>query len=283
MEPRATILMPAHNEETVIGRVLGRLAAETDPGEFQVIVICNGCTDRTAAEAKAAMPSAHVISIEKPGKTNALNIGHRHARAKVRIYLDADLEVAACDLRALIRSIETGHVSATCGRMKVDLTGCSLAVRDFYRAWALNPYFQHGKFGGLFAASADLAERLHPLPEVTADDEFVRRSIAAGDCTYVDSCTFTVHAPRTLRDLLKVRRRSLRGARDLDRQGMMAPTASGAQSGASMLTKLAVRPRLWRAGLVYFSISIWVRLALAFENPARIPRWERDDSSRMAA
>ena len=126
MTPRATILVPAYNEEAVIARGLGLIAAGAGPGEFQVIVICNACHDRTADVARATMPEVEVIETAEPGKTNALNLGHRVARAPVRIYLDADLDVDVEDLRALIRPIEDGCARAACGGMKVDVEGCSL-------------------------------------------------------------------------------------------------------------------------------------------------------------
>ena len=43
-----SIVIAAHNEETVIGRCLDTLLADAHPGEFDVTVVANGCSDRTA-------------------------------------------------------------------------------------------------------------------------------------------------------------------------------------------------------------------------------------------
>ncbi len=44
--PRASVVIPAHNEEHVIGRCLDRLA-QSASSELEVVVVANGCTDRT--------------------------------------------------------------------------------------------------------------------------------------------------------------------------------------------------------------------------------------------
>ncbi|MEM7742798.1 MAG: glycosyltransferase [Pseudomonadota bacterium] len=280
MNPRATILIPAFNEEALIARTLLRVSDGMEPGEFQVVVICNGCKDGTAAAAQRALPWAEVIETALPGKTNALNIGHETARAPVRVYMDADLDVDVQTLRALVAPIEAGKVSATYGHMAVDVSNSSFAVRSFYRVWALNPYLAEGKFGGLFALSAAQAELIHPLPRVTADDEFIRRNVGAGHATAVENCSFKTRAPSTLGDLLNIRRRSLRGTRELDQQGLAALETAGTMSGVSILRSLASRPHLWVSALVYYAVAIFVRAVVSLEDPDRAPRWERDDSSR---
>ena len=44
----ASIVIPAHDEEAVIGRLLDSLAGGLDGARLDVVVACNGCTDRTA-------------------------------------------------------------------------------------------------------------------------------------------------------------------------------------------------------------------------------------------
>src|SRR3954468_18969395 len=52
-EPAVSIVIPAHNEEAVIAGNLRRLLDGSKPGEFDVIVVANACTDGTAAAAAA--------------------------------------------------------------------------------------------------------------------------------------------------------------------------------------------------------------------------------------
>ena len=42
-----SVVIPAHNEETVIGRCLAALFAGAGEGELDVVVVCNGCRDGT--------------------------------------------------------------------------------------------------------------------------------------------------------------------------------------------------------------------------------------------
>jgi glycosyltransferase involved in cell wall biosynthesis len=273
-----TILIPAHDEAQVIGRTLRHLQVGMRPGEFRIVVVANGCTDGTAARAREAAPGAMVIETPRPGKAHALNLGRMAAPAgAIIICLDADLEVTAEALRALIAPLRRGEALAACGRMDVLTDLSAPLVRAFYRGWRLNPYFGRGKFGGLFALTSDGAARVFPLPPVTADDEFVRRSFTAAETAFVPGCVFTARAPRTLGSLLRVRRRSLRGARAISRMGKPSPEGA---SVFDMAARVAARPAELPSFTVFVSVMAAVRLALAVEGRGPDARWERDLTSR---
>ena len=57
-----SILIPAHQEETTIGRCLSSLLMQAEPAEFHVIVAANGCTDNTAEVART-FPGVEVIEL----------------------------------------------------------------------------------------------------------------------------------------------------------------------------------------------------------------------------
>src|SRR5438105_4681173 len=59
-----SVVVPAHDEAAVIGRCLRALTEGSDPGEVEVVVVCNGCRDDTAASARAAW--ADVVVAEVP-------------------------------------------------------------------------------------------------------------------------------------------------------------------------------------------------------------------------
>ena len=80
-----TVIIPAYNEESVIEGTLKSL-----PKDIEIIVICNGCTDKTAEIAKKY---AKVIEIEKKGVANARNQGAKVATYDKLVFLDADVQV----------------------------------------------------------------------------------------------------------------------------------------------------------------------------------------------
>ena len=136
VRPRAAILIPAYNEAAVIGRTLACLGKDMHPGEFEVIVVANGCTDSTAAQARQAMPEACVLETSTPGKCNALRLGLAHVSAPAVVFLDADLDIDAASIRRLIAPLLSGSALASHGRMIVDLAGCDTLVRAFYAIWS---------------------------------------------------------------------------------------------------------------------------------------------------
>src|SRR4051812_43587590 len=89
-----SIIIPAHNEATVVARTLESILANKFSGPLQIIVVANGCTDATAEVVKRF--AEHVELVETPvgSKTHALNLGDRVAKHDLRAYLDADIELS---------------------------------------------------------------------------------------------------------------------------------------------------------------------------------------------
>lgn len=272
--PAATVLVPAWNEAGVIGRTLAQLVPASD--RLHIVVIANACTDDTAKVARQAAPAATVLETPVPGKCAALNLGLSHAVPdRPVVVLDADLGVTATAVLALIAPLAEGRALAACGEMVVSTSRASAAVRAWTRAWALNPYFSRGKFGGLFALAPQGAARVFPLPAITADDEFIRRSFSPDEIARVPACRFVAEAPRSLAALVRVRCRVMRGNRAL-------PAARPKGEGGRMMLRAALRrPSRWPDLAVFALVSLWVRLTLALESPVPTTRWDRDEATRQ--
>ena len=81
-QPPIAILVPAHDEEAVIGHTLEKLT-QLDYPHFCVIVVNDGSTDRTSEYARAFESSGHVRVVDRPlevagnGKGAVLNTGLR--------------------------------------------------------------------------------------------------------------------------------------------------------------------------------------------------------------
>ncbi|HEY2423618.1 MAG TPA: glycosyltransferase, partial [Chthoniobacterales bacterium] len=128
-----SIIIPAHNEGAVIARTLRAITQGAEPGELDVIVVCNGCTDDTATVARRFDRSVRVIETAKASKPQALNLGDEAAHTFPRIYVDADVVLETEAIRALARRLDDGGVLAVAPTPQFALGECSWPVRLFFK------------------------------------------------------------------------------------------------------------------------------------------------------
>jgi len=214
-----SIIIPAHNESNVIGRCLRALTDGAAPGELEVIVACNGCTDDTAAAARACGEPVRGVETEQASKIAALNLGDRAARGFPRCYIDADVEVSLDAVRKVAGVIERGEALAAAPAMRVDLSGSSWLVRAYYHVWLSRPFHADGMLGGGFYAVGQQGRaRFEAFPQIIADDEFVRSLFEVHERATPADCVFTIRAPRSVFGLIKVKSRSRLGLYELRRR-----------------------------------------------------------------
>jgi len=273
---RISVVIPAHNEEAVIARTLDKLLRDAAPGEFRVIVVCNGCSDRTAQIVRARFPAAEVLELDQASKTAAINAGIHAAGARPVLLLDADIELDAGSARALAAALRGPDIEAAIGHMRVDVHGAGWMVRAFYRVWLQHPYLRNGKFAAAIALSPAGLARIGALPKVTADDTYLRRMIPPERVAVVDRVHFLVRAPRTVRALVSVRSRSYRGTRQLA-QHTPARSHTGSAEARGLVRRLCLSPSLWLCAPVYLAVTLAARV-LSHRDPGT--RWERDHTTR---
>lgn len=86
-----SVIVPAHNAQSTIGRTLAALARQEFGGRYEVIVVDDGSSDQTAQIARQA--GARVISHPAPrGPAAARNAGRAAARGELLAFTDADCE-----------------------------------------------------------------------------------------------------------------------------------------------------------------------------------------------
>lgn len=86
------VVLPAHNEERTVGRIvtaIRRSLLERHALVDELVVVDSASTDGTAAVAEAA--GARVIRVDAPGKGRALQRGVASTRAELVCFIDADL------------------------------------------------------------------------------------------------------------------------------------------------------------------------------------------------
>lgn len=124
--PALTVIVPAYNEEGYIGPTIEAfLEADYPVGKREIVVVDDGSTDATFAEARAYESGfVSVFSKGNGGKHSALNYGLEHVDTDLVVTVDADSVVAPDALKGLIRSLEANpDAGAIAGNVKVSNRG----------------------------------------------------------------------------------------------------------------------------------------------------------------
>jgi glycosyltransferase involved in cell wall biosynthesis len=277
-----SIVIAAHNEAAVLGRCLDTLLADAAPGEFDVTVVANGCTDDTAAVA-ATRAGVRVLELATAGKSAALNAGDAVAAGFPRVYLDADIDLSTAAVRALAAALEGAALAATVGR-RLDLTGRPLPVRAYFAVHGRLPVFRDGLFGrGVVALSAAGRARFERFPELVADDLFLDSLFTQAEKRHVTSFTARVATPRRTGDLVR-RLVRVRGGNAAMRAASATGEVAAPVRSAARLSWLrdVVLPRPWLAPAAVCYVAITVVAAVAARRAADGgAAWGRDESSRQ--
>ena len=125
-----------------------------EAGELEIIVVCNGCSDRTAAVARGFGAPVTVLESEAASKIQALRLGDEAAHGFPRFYVDADVVLPLDSIRQVAVVLGEERHPAAAPRLRVDLSQRSWAVRAYYEVWTRLPYHASGMIGsGVYAVS----------------------------------------------------------------------------------------------------------------------------------
>ncbi|MEU6224628.1 glycosyltransferase family 2 protein [Streptomyces sp. NPDC047042] len=279
-----SIVIPAHNEGQVIGRLLDSLLAGPAEDDTDIVVVCNGCTDDTARVAAARGPRVRVVDIPTPSKHAALRAGDDHARGFPRVYVDADVVITGADVRALTEPLDddSSDILATAPERRIPLAGCAWRVRAYYRVWQQLPAVRAGLFGrGVIAVSKAGHARIAALPPLMADDLAASLAFAAHERLVVDGASVVVHPPRTWPDLMKRRVRAAVSTAQVEQH--QAPQEASARTSTADLKALVRRdPKLVVSVVVFLAAAVAARRRSAKAIRAQdFGTWLRDESSRQ--
>lgn len=120
MVPTLSFIVPAHNEEQLLGRTLAGLhAAARAVGEsYEIIVANDASTDDTVAVAEAAGATVVHVTCRQIARTR--NAGAAAASGRLLIFVDADTHVPPETLRATLEAWRGGAIG---GGASVHLDG----------------------------------------------------------------------------------------------------------------------------------------------------------------
>ena len=276
-----SIVIAAHNEETVMGPCLDALRRATDT-DAEIIVSANGCTDRTAEIARDR--GAIVVERTEPGKPGALNAGDERATGYPRVYLDADIRVPAHGVATLERLLEEGALAAV-PRRRVETSGRPLPVRAYFAINGRLPAFRDGLFGrGMIAVSETGRRRFDRFPSLTADDLFLDSQFSTAEKAEADDVVVIVEAPRTTKALVNRLVRVRRGnaeMRSAAAAGEVTAAVRESDRWAWLRDVVVPHPYLAFAAVPYLVITVTAAVR-ARRTPPAASAWGRDDSTRVA-
>lgn len=277
-----SIVIPAHNESSVIERCLTLLTKNLGPNVAQIIVVCNGCTDDTAEKA-SKFSGVHVIDIPTASKVAALNTGDQAAQYFPVSYLDADIAIT---IEALLGTVEVmnndSSIKVAAPALSVDSSHSSRWVKSFYDVWMKLPYFSSGQMvgSGLFILSESGRKRFESFPNIISDDGYVRSLFNENERRMINQFSFKIFAPRTLHDLIKIKTRVRFGNMEVAKK---YPSMKIGQDNAPLdiLKLCASTPSMLLKSLVYIYVQFRTKqLSKKRMAAADFTTWERDESSR---
>jgi glycosyltransferase involved in cell wall biosynthesis len=219
MECRASIVIPAHNEEHRIRSLLQSLSEASLSEQYAVFVICNGCTDRTR-EVAEEFHGMRVVEIEDVGKHFALNEGDRLAGDIFpRLYCDADIRMDPSSFTRLVDQLTTDQPTAAGPTVRYGVERCSWGIKKYYQALEIpimTKWLELHLVGrGVYGASREARKRFDEFPPLFADDKFFDSQYNETEKVVVPGALATIWTPATIRALIRNETRVAKGNRQL--------------------------------------------------------------------
>ncbi|HEY7291829.1 MAG TPA: glycosyltransferase family 2 protein [Vicinamibacterales bacterium] len=180
VRPRVSIVFAAHDEAAVIAQKMANCARLDYPADrIDILVGCDGCSDGTAALARAAAPDNATVYefMERSGKPAVLNRLVPLATGEIVVFCDANTDLEADAIHALVRHFAQPGVGCVCGELRLRASGGRAdGERLYWRFETMLKFFESrlnmlvGANGALFAIRRSL---FRPLPQDGIVDDFL--------------------------------------------------------------------------------------------------------------
>ena len=252
--PSMLVLVPAHDEESIIEQCVTALVSQDYPGNCSVVVIADNCSDGTASVARDA--GAVVLcrtDPATPGKGYALNWALRCLQdggEEIVMFVDADCVASTNLCREVARAMSNPQVSVVQARYDVSnpeaSTTSALRAAGFLLKHVIQPRGRQrlglscGLFGSGMAFRRSLMQEFMWSTSVTEDIELHLRLVRGGTVVhYLETGSVTSPMPLSSAQAhdqqlrwetgnTEMRRRyALRLIREGVAAGRLAPIASG--------------------------------------------------------
>jgi cellulose synthase/poly-beta-1,6-N-acetylglucosamine synthase-like glycosyltransferase len=174
-----SVILCVHNEEARIAARIRNLQALKWPGSWELVIVCDGCTDKTAFQAGIIDPGAKIVSLPtRQGKAAAVNSGVSAATGEILVF---------CDVRQSFDHAAVLHLTApfACESVGAVSGALSIASSEGGGGKGIDAYWQLEKklrareglydsvvgcTGAIYAVRRSL---FRPIPEDTLLDDVV--------------------------------------------------------------------------------------------------------------
>ncbi|MEW6989451.1 glycosyltransferase family 2 protein [Colwelliaceae bacterium 6441] len=280
-----SIIIPAYNEETLIAKTLTLLLDDNNLNAIELIVICNACNDNTYAETLSFIEKNSVLlqqrnidfsvfEADKASKTNALNIGINNSQGTIKILMDADIQISGKDLNTLVAELQDNQLKAISPKIKFSFDKSNFLVRQYFQVASLSSYNLNNRLSNVIALSPQGVNKITPLPEVIADDEYIRRQFSPNEVAVSQHCSLVFTCAKNLTNLLQVLTRVERGNVQLNHLKIKLPTTNAPKGDNKP-------PLFCFPTFILIKIFVKIRAKIQFMQ-GKIKQWERDESNRVS-
>ncbi|MEE9352097.1 MAG: glycosyltransferase [Thiotrichaceae bacterium] len=273
----ATVIVPAHNESSVIQACLDSIVHQERVDE--VIVACNGCSDNTVTIVREHYPTVICLDIQKPSKTNALNEAEKHAKSFPIFYLDADTVITPHTISRITEHLDQSEIMLAAPTPLINTDESSWLVKQYYKIWINLPYIKDGVIGTCsFIMTKKGRQRFDKFPNIINDDGFVRCCFDSNERANIENTTIHIKAPKTLFSLIKIKTRARLGNMQLESSNLCARPKQ-ANYSSSIKEKLLSKDFI--STIAYIGIALVIRLRAKKQfNEIDTYVWEKDLTSR---
>ncbi len=154
MPPYFSVIIPAHNEENYLRQTLHSLKNQTHQ-DFEVIVVTNGCTDKTEEIVKKrANERIKHLSLPQPNVSRARNYGAGKAEGEVLLFLDADTALEEYSLQKIKAGFLKEHAVATT-QVKPDSPELKYQLAMWFKNFYHRTHLYEGCSGALVCRRED--------------------------------------------------------------------------------------------------------------------------------
>jgi len=140
---RVTVIIPTYNEADVLQDCIESLGTQTFK-DFEIVVVDDGSTDSTLnmlSGASKTLPSFKFFEQKHLGAGAARNLGAKHAKGDILVFVDADMTFDDFFIAKLVEPIESRKTKGTFSKEE----SVSNWSNIWARCWNINEGWEDGK------------------------------------------------------------------------------------------------------------------------------------------